>query len=130
MFLAATAPGRRLTQGGRGFTPRGCEVFLCCGGGSASLSIFFFHSQPDFLITLVFLRCRALPYLPTPRHPWSWYFFSSTIYDTRATHGCRHTPAPMLRVAQDSTSSCSIQYLVKVTKVTTHNHSLRVQYVT
>ena len=32
---------------------------------------------------------------------------------TRAPHGCRHSPAPMLRVGQGSTSTCSIQYLVK-----------------
>ena len=34
-------------------------------------------------------------------------------YRTRAPHGYRHTPAPMLGVGQGSTSTRSIQYLVK-----------------
>ena len=35
------------------------------------------------------------------------------IHITRAPHGCRHSPALMLRVGQGSTSNCSIQYLVE-----------------
>ena len=47
--------------------------------------------------------------------PWDKVGKVATIItdSTRAPHGCRHTPAPMLRVGQGSTSNCSSQYLVE-----------------
>ena len=39
---------------------------------------------------------------------------------TRAPHGCRHSPARMLRVGQGNTSDCSIPYSMESKKVTSH----------
>ena len=49
----------------------------------------------------------------------------SIIY-IRAPHGCRHSPAPMLRVGQGSTSTCSIQYSTGSKNRYHTTHSLRV----
>ena len=45
---------------------------------------------------------------------------------TRDPHGCRHSPAPMLRVGQGSTSNCSIQYSIESKNRYHTTHVLRV----
>ena len=45
---------------------------------------------------------------------------------TRAPLGCRHSPAPMLRVGQGSTSTYLIQYLTESKNRYYETHSVRV----